>query len=74
MPTIKLLILEYKNFVFCYTTLVLSWGNEVYLDIKYGYILLFINNVPNKLIKYLKLILPQFPIYTTLLTINSILY
>lgn len=55
---IKLLIVKYKKYNFYYTILVLN--NKVLevkkqgLDKKYSYILLFVKNIPSKLLKYQK--------------------
>lgn len=58
LSTVKLLILKYKGFAACYTTLALnSHPKDKVADIEYIYILLYINNAFNKLFKYKELLL-----------------
>lgn len=76
LPAIELLVSEYKRFAKQYTTLALSnEGSEVEKensDMEYSHILLCINNVLHKLIKYQGL-LPHFLAYAAAVAMNPIL-
>lgn len=70
LATIELLVLEYRNFIDCYTTFKLSYEDKTDFVIKYSHILSYIKNTLSKLMKYKELFF-QSLVYTIFIARNS---